>query len=155
MSLTMQPPLDWPHYGINFGGAVKRAFIKGLRFDGRASRAEYWWFVLFTGLFLIGLSIPALVLGVSTSPDGGDTPGPAAVPLLILIALFWLAIIVPSISLTVRRLHDAGYSGWLVLLNLVPYVGSLIVAIFCILPPSPAGAKYDPVVPGYNPPVGR
>ena len=44
-------------------------------------------------------------------------------PLLILLGLFWLAIIVPLISLTVRRLHDAGYCGWLVLLNLVPYVG--------------------------------
>jgi uncharacterized membrane protein YhaH (DUF805 family) len=92
---------------------------------------------------------------MTTSPDGGDTPGPAAVPLLILLGLFWLAIIVPSISLTVRRLHDAGYSGWLVVLTFVPYVGSLIVAIFCILVPSPAGAKYDPVAPGSYPPAPR
>ena len=42
MSLPMQQPsLDWPHYGIGFAGAVKRAFVKGFRFNGRASRAEY------------------------------------------------------------------------------------------------------------------
>ena len=87
----------------------KRAFLKGVRFDGRASRGEYWWFALFTVLMLFVLGIPTFVLGMTTSPDGGDTPGPAAVPLLILLGLFWLAIIVPSISLTVRRLHDAGY----------------------------------------------
>jgi uncharacterized membrane protein YhaH (DUF805 family) len=155
MSLPTQLPLDRPHYGIGFGGAVKRAFAKGFRFHGRASRAEYWWFVLFTVLVMIGLGIPASILGVATSPDGGETPGPAAVPLLVILGLFWLAILVPSISLTVRRLHDAGYSGWLVLLTLVPSVGSLIVAIFCILPPSPAGARYDRAAPGFYPPAPR
>jgi uncharacterized membrane protein YhaH (DUF805 family) len=134
---------------------VKRAFVKGFRFHGRASRAEYWWFALFTFLVLFGLSIPTYIVGVTTSRDGCQIPGPAAVPMLIVLALFWLAAVVPSISLTVRRLHDAGYSGWLVLLTLVPYVGSLIVAIFCILPPSPAGAKYDPVAPGSYPPAPR
>jgi uncharacterized membrane protein YhaH (DUF805 family) len=147
VSLPTQPPLEWPHYGIGFGGAVKRAFVKGVRFDGRAGRAEYWWFALFTVLVPVALSLPAYLLGMPTSPDGGVTPGPAALPFLILLGLFWLAVLVPSIALTVRRLHDAGYSGWLILLNLVPYLGSLIVAIFCILPPSPAGAKYDRVVP--------
>jgi uncharacterized membrane protein YhaH (DUF805 family) len=46
---------------------------------------------------------------------------------------------------TVRRLHDAGYSGLLALLFLLPYLGGLIIMIFALLPSSPAGAKYDPV----------
>jgi len=52
---------------------------------------------------------------------------------------------VPTLALTVRRLHDAGYSGLLALILLIPYVGSLILLIFAVLPSSPAGAKYDPV----------
>jgi uncharacterized membrane protein YhaH (DUF805 family) len=46
---------------------------------------------------------------------------------------------------TVRRLHDAGYSGWLFLATLIPWLGALILLIFALLPPSPAGTKYDPV----------
>ena len=57
----------------------------------------------------------------------------------------------PSIALTVRRLHDVGYSGWLVLLGLIPSVGGLILLIFAVLPSSPAGAKYDP--PSAYPPA--
>ncbi len=137
------PPLDWPHYGIGFGGAVKRAFQKYAVFSGRASRSEYWWFVLFTFVGFLALGIPAGVLGTATSTDGGQTPGPAGVPFLVLLTVFYFGILVPSLAITVRRLHDAGYSGWLVLLNLVP-VGGLVVAIFTVLGTSPAAAKYGP-----------
>lgn len=137
------PRLDWPHYGIGFGGAISRGFKKYARFDGRASRSEYWWWTL-TTVTTIALAVPALVIGVQTSPDGGETPGVAAVPLLGALMLFYVAIVVPSIAVTVRRLHDAGHSGWLVLLALIPWVGGLIVLVFTVLPPSPAGVKYDP-----------
>ena len=46
MSNTFVPPLDWPHYGIGFLPAVKRAFQKYATFSGRASRSEFWWWVL-------------------------------------------------------------------------------------------------------------
>ena len=55
--------------------------------------------------------------------------------------VFYLAVVVPSIAVTVRRLHDVGYSGWLVLLALIPWVGGLILLVFTLLPPSPAGAS--------------
>ena len=80
--------------------------------------------------------------------------GTLAIPLIILFAVFLLGIIVPTLALSVRRLHDAGYSGLLALLFLIPYVGGLIIMIFALLPSSPAGAKYDPVPatpPAYNP----
>lgn len=51
--------------------------------------------------------------------------------------------VVPTVAVTVRRLHDAGYSGWLYPLTLIPYLGSFIVMIFCILPSSVAGARFD------------
>jgi uncharacterized membrane protein YhaH (DUF805 family) len=157
VSLQTQPPsLDWPHYGISFSGAITRGFKKYAKFEGRASRSEYWWWTLFTALVLTVLGLLSMVIGLQTSPDGGETPGAPAVPLLVLLGLFYLAILVPTIALTVRRLHDVGYSGWLVLLGLVPSVGGLILLVFAVLPSSPAGAKYDPpsaYPPGSYPPA--
>ena len=138
------PPLELPHYGIGFGGAVRRGFAKYATFSGRASRSEYWWWFLFTFAVAVLLGIPALALGTSTSPDGGRTPGTPAIPFLVAIFVFYLVIIVPTLAVTVRRLHDAGYSGWLVLLNFIPWLGGLILLVFTLLPSSPNGARYDP-----------
>jgi len=145
------PALNMPHYGIGFIDAIKRGFKKYATFSGRASRSEYWWWALFTFIVSVVLVVPAYVLGVTTSSDGGRTPGAAAIPLIILMIIFYLAIFVPNLALTVRRLHDAGYSGWLLLLGLVPYLGGLILLIFAVLPSSPGGVKYDPAPPAdYN-----
>ena len=138
------PPLELPYYGINFGGAIARGFKKYATFAGRASRSEYWWWALFTFVVYLGLGLVTFAVGTATSRDGGRTPGLLAVPLVILFAVFFLGIIVPTIALTVRRLHDAGYSGLFALLLLVPYLGSLIMMIFALLPSSPAGEIYDP-----------
>jgi uncharacterized membrane protein YhaH (DUF805 family) len=147
-------PLEMPYYGIGFVDAIKRGFKKYATFSGRASRSEYWWWYLFTFLVYLVLGLPLYVVGIATSRDGGRTPGTLAIPLLILLTVFALGIIVPSLALTVRRLHDAGYSGLLALLFLIPYLGGLVILIFALLPSSPAGAKYDPVPatsPGYAP----
>jgi uncharacterized membrane protein YhaH (DUF805 family) len=148
------PPLEMPYYGIGFVDAIKRGFKKYATFSGRASRSEYWWWYLFTFLVYLVLGVPLYVVGIATSRDGGRTPGTLAIPLIILLTVFALGIIVPSLALTVRRLHDAGYSGLLVLLSLIPYVGGLVMLIFALLPSSPAGAKYDlvPAAPAaYDP----
>jgi uncharacterized membrane protein YhaH (DUF805 family) len=139
------PPLDLPHYGIGFVDAVKRGFKKYATFKGRASRSEYWWWTLFTFVTYLVLGLLTFAVGTRTSRDGGRTPGALAIPLIILLTLFFLGILLPTLALTVRRLHDAGYSGLLALLLLLPYLGSLIILIFALLPSSPAGAKYDPI----------
>jgi uncharacterized membrane protein YhaH (DUF805 family) len=137
------PSLDLPYYGIGFVDAVKRGFKKYATFTGRASRSEYWWWALFTFLGYLVLGLLAFAVGTATSRDGGRTPGALAIPLIILFAVFLLGILIPTLALTVRRLHDAGYSGLLALLFLLPYLGGLIIMIFALLPSSPAGAKYD------------
>jgi uncharacterized membrane protein YhaH (DUF805 family) len=148
------PSIDMPYYGIGFVDAIKRGFKKYAAFKGRASRSEYWWWVLFTNLVGFTLLIPAFLIDFATSTDEGSTPGAAFIVLIILLTVFYLGVAVPSLALMVRRLHDAGYSGLLVLLGLVPYLGGLIILIFTVLPSSPAGAKYDAVPqtpPDYNP----
>ncbi|HET9647676.1 MAG TPA: DUF805 domain-containing protein [Microlunatus sp.] len=147
-----EPPLDHPWYGIGFVDAVKRAFKKYATFQGRASRGEYWWWALATSVVFIVLSVLAVVLMIATSPDGGSTPGVGGIVVYVVIVLVGLGVIVPSIAVAVRRLHDAGYSGWFYLLSLIPSVGGIILLVLCVMPTSPQAPKYGPPIPeGWNP----
>jgi hypothetical protein len=98
-----RPALEMPHYGISFGGAIARGFKKYATFAGRASRSEYWWWTLFTFLTYLVLGLLAFAVGAATSRDGGRTPGLLAIPLIIVFAVFFLGIIVPTLALTARR----------------------------------------------------
>lgn len=145
---TPVPPLDWPHYGIGFVPAVKRAFQKYATFDGRASRGEFWWWALANALVVAVLYGLGLGLGFATAR--GDQIGVAGIPFLILLLVWALATIIPNIAVTIRRLHDAGYSGWFYLFNIVGL--GIVVTILCILPTSPNAAQYGPPAPeGYGP----
>ena len=85
-------------------------------FSGRARRTEYWMFVLFNIVIAIVLSIlDALVLGSG-----------------ILGTLYSLAVLIPSIAVGVRRLHDTGRVGWWLLIGLVPVVGFIVLLIFFV-----------------------
>lgn len=88
-------------------------------FEGRAGRKEFWMWILaaFIVNFILGL-----------------IPGKVG---MIISAIFSLAILLPSLGVTARRLHDTGKSGWMQLLGLIPFVGALIVLILCI----PEGSK--------------
>ena len=123
---------------------MKRVFAKYARFDGRASRSEYWWWVLATTLVfgVLGALLGALG-GLTTTGSSTDSPSPLVLVLGIVLLLAALAVIVPNIAVTVRRLHDADLSGWLYLLNLVPYVGGLVVLVLTVLPSKPSGARFD------------
>jgi uncharacterized membrane protein YhaH (DUF805 family) len=135
--------LDLPYYGIGFGAAVQRAFKKYARFDGRASRSEYWWYALGVGLIFLVLYIP-LLIGISTEST--------ALTLIfgLVFLVFALATIVPSIAVGVRRLHDGGFSGWMYLLGFIPGCGGIIQLVMMCLPSKPEGAKYDRVGGGQN-----
>lgn len=107
---SIEPPIWHPWYGISFPGAITRFFKKYATFNGRASRSEYWWVVLFL----------ALVQIVFTILDSA-TNGSSAITLLQ--GLWSLAILVPQLALSVRRLHDANLSGWWII---VPYILTVI-----------------------------
>jgi uncharacterized membrane protein YhaH (DUF805 family) len=138
--------LDQPHYGIGPVEAVKRGFVKYARFDGRASRGEFWWFALgiYLGLLVLVLlgGIAAATLGETTT-SGLSSAGPLAGTLFSLAGVCYLGTIVPYLAVLVRRLHDGGYSGLLALLLLVPYLGGFVLLILCALPTAPAGARFD------------
>lgn len=153
--------LTRPLYGATFSQAVKRFFKSYARFTGRASRSEYWWVALFSFLVmllpLILYIAGAIVMGVTSSPSSYDYatdsysyssgPSPAGIALLLigagLLLLITLGILVPSIAITWRRLHDANFAGPFYFLSLIPYVGGLILIVFTVMSSNPAGRRFD------------
>lgn len=138
-----EPPLWAPHYGASFPVAAKRFFTKYATFSGRASRSEYWWWTLAAVAVSIVLNI---IIGMGTTTSSlSSTPdfGPAAIFGYVLLGIWGLATLVPSLALSVRRLHDGNFSGWLLLLLLIPFLGAIAVLVFMILPSNPAGQRFD------------
>lgn len=100
-------------------------------FSGRSRRKEYWMFALFqvvVGLVLGAVAGVAYVIG-----HHGNNPGALFWIVVSLIFIFVLAMFIPSLAVAVRRFHDQGKSGWMVLLQLIPWIGGLIVFIFMCL----------------------
>jgi len=105
-------------------GWYLNALVNFADFGGRASRSEYWWFFLFN--FFIAIALVMLT-------------APAQLPTLVYLA----AIIIPTFSVTVRRLHDTDRSGWWLLVSFVPF-GGLLLLFFYILPGTPGTNQYGP-----------
>jgi uncharacterized membrane protein YhaH (DUF805 family) len=103
-------------------------------FEGRARRREYWFFVLFYIIIAVLLAFVDGMLGL-----GGSKGGPG-----ILSGVFGLAMIVPSLAVAVRRLHDIGRTGWWVLIGLVPLVGAIVLLVFALMDSQPGQNDYGP-----------
>ncbi len=119
-------------------------------FSGRSRRKEYWMFVLFyllVSLVLLGLMFGGM--GAMDFEDPSARPGPLFFAGAFGIGVFALASFIPALAVQVRRFHDQDKSGWFVLLNLVPYLGGLIVLIFMFLDGTRGPNKYglDPKDP--------
>ncbi|MBQ9607502.1 MAG: DUF805 domain-containing protein [Lachnospiraceae bacterium] len=110
---------------MSFADAVKSCFSQYTGFSGRARRSEYWYWYLFTGLVSIVLS----ALAQFTTQY---------------ITLLSLAILLPTIAVEIRRLHDIGKSGWFILLNLIPCIGQIILIVFCVQDSQPGENQYGP-----------
>ena len=104
--------------------AIKKKYAD---FSGRARRTEYWMFVLFSIIVGVVLSI------VDAMITGG-----------LLGMIYALAILIPSLAVGARRLHDTNRSGWWLLIALVPFVGVLILIYFLVLDSQPGDNQYGP-----------
>jgi uncharacterized membrane protein YhaH (DUF805 family) len=111
-------------------------YIKVLRqyadFGGRARRKEYWMFVLFNMIFAFGAIILDNVLGIAIDGIGY---GP-------LYGLYALAVLIPGLAAAVRRLHDIGKSGWMILIALIPLVGAIWLLVLLVTDSSPGENQY-------------
>lgn len=111
---------------------------------GRARRREYWFFVLFRTLIV---GVPVILGGIISgiwSETGGD-PSPVGVSFMVVGGLAYLGTILPNLCAMIRRFHDVGLTGWLVLLNAIPYLGPLVTFIICVLPSEARPNKHGPV----------
>jgi len=97
-------------------------------FSGRARRKEFWMFYLFYFIIVVVLSIIEQVIGI---------PG-------ILSGIYSLALLIPTIAVTVRRLHDTGRSGWWWFIWLVPVIGWIVMIVFMVLEGQPSDNEYGP-----------
>jgi uncharacterized membrane protein YhaH (DUF805 family) len=123
---------------MSFGEAVKTCYSKYATFEGRASRSEFWWFYLWTLL-------PSVVgyLLVAVAGRGSDNAmNGLGVLLLVLVAIWSLANIIPFISVAVRRLHDSDRSGWWYWVVLVPCIGGIWFLVLMILEGTPGPNQY-------------
>lgn len=105
-------------------------------FRGRATRTEYWMFVLASVIVSIVLAVVGNVLGLTIGEGAGATN--------VLSLVYTLAVLLPSIAVMVRRFHDRGYSGWMALLLLVPVVGWVAVIVFMVLPSERGDNRHGP-----------
>ena len=97
---------------MGFGEAIKTCFSKYVDFSGRATRAEFWWFMLFSFIVMFVVGFFGKVLGAIVS----------------------LAFLLPTLAVDVRRLHDVGRSGWWILIAFVPIIGFLLLLYWAVKP---------------------
>jgi len=103
-------------------------------FEGRARRSEYWYYVLFYVLAIVALAIIDEITGTFSEEAG----------IGLLSGLFVLATLVPTLAVTVRRLHDTDRSGWWVLINFIPIVGGIVLLVFTVMDSQPGANRFGP-----------
>jgi uncharacterized membrane protein YhaH (DUF805 family) len=99
-------------------------------FSGRARRKEYWMYTLFNVVILLVL----LGIGVAAFGENG----------VWLYTVYLFAVLIPTLAVTVRRLHDTGRSGWWYFISFVPLVGPIVLLVFTCLGGDAAPNKYGP-----------
>jgi uncharacterized membrane protein YhaH (DUF805 family) len=97
-------------------------------FTGRARRTEYWMFVLFNLIIVLAIAFIEGMLG----------------SIGVVGMIYSLAVLIPSIAVGVRRLHDTDRSGWWLLIGLVPLIGAIVLIVFMVLDSSPGQNEYGP-----------
>jgi uncharacterized membrane protein YhaH (DUF805 family) len=112
-------------------------------FVGRARRAEYWLWVLFVWIVEMVLIVPIQMMAGPAAMTGDPTAyaGPAAAAYGV-FGLLMLALLLPSLAVSVRRLHDTGRSGWWLLIAFIPFLGALVLLVFTLLDGTPGPNRF-------------
>lgn len=107
-------------------------------FNGRARRTEYWMFELVNFIIIMALVIVGSIIIAVTRSAG------VSILFIVLYCLYGLALLIPSLAVSVRRLHDTGRSGWWLLITLVPFIGGIWFLVLMILDGDPGNNAYGP-----------
>ena len=112
-------------------------------FNGRARRKEYCMYTLILTVLLIAL-MAIMFSALSLSDETRIETGPSGYLTVLLLFVFLVVHFIPSLALTVRRLHDTGKSGWWYLIVFVPYLGNFVIFIFTLIDGDEGVNKYGP-----------
>jgi uncharacterized membrane protein YhaH (DUF805 family) len=146
--------LSQPLYGASIIDAQRRFWRKYLTLSGRASRSEFWWWML---VFIAVSLLLSLVNRQVVEPLGGAPSNHAILVYSaetgVLSTLWSLLNLVGAVSLTVRRLHDTNRSGWWWFVQLIPGLGSVAMIVLVALPSRHEGRRFDAPVASGTPSV--
>lgn len=119
-------------------------------FDGRSRRMEYWMFTLGYWIVLTIWVVLSFLVGALIGGREGDDF--AVGMMLIGIVVIVLGLFIPSLAVSIRRLHDQGKSGWFYLISFIPYVGGIILLVLMCIAGDEGENEYgpDPKMPGYD-----
>ena len=112
---------------MGFGEAVSTCFKKSVVWEGRASRAEFWWVELAQALIIIAALIIDQIIGT-----------------MFIYIIAAIALILPSIAVLVRRLHDTDRTGWWYWIQLLPLIGLIVILVFTLTGGDEGDNKYGP-----------
>ncbi len=101
-------------------------------FSGRARRKEYWYFTLFSALISMALALVDGAIGTSNSEGGMGLLG----------GIYSLAVLLPTLGVSIRRLHDTDHSGWWLLIALAPCVGAIVLLVLMVTDSTPGRNRY-------------
>jgi uncharacterized membrane protein YhaH (DUF805 family) len=125
---------------MTFGEAVRSGFNNYTTWRGRASRSEFWWWYLFTVLVTLPFNIIWQVSIAGQSFEDITSLFNWAYFLFVIVAL---VLFLPTLAMTIRRLHDTNRSGGWYWILLVPFAGSIILLVFMLLPSAPGPNRFD------------
>lgn len=116
---------------MSFLESIRSVLSKYATFTGRARRSEFWWYYLaYTVVFLALYVITAVPAAAAVSAQSGATEtSPLAIVASVLLLVFVFGLLVPTIAVTVRRLHDTDRSGFFYFLGFIPLVGGIIMLV--------------------------
>jgi uncharacterized membrane protein YhaH (DUF805 family) len=112
---------------MTFGAAVSSVLTQYTGFSGRARRSEFWWYTLFASAVYL---VVALI--------------DAAMNTTLLGLIVSLGLLLPTLAVTVRRLHDTGRSGWWILISLIPLAGAIVLLVFECQDSEPGPNRFGP-----------
>ena len=129
---------------MGFGEAVKTVFGKYATMQGRASRGEFWWWVVFLFILQVVSNLVDRIFGLDTGfkPSGAFGVNLGNLGWLSLIVA--IVLIIPTIEVSVRRLHDTDRSGWWWWINIICCIGGIILLIFYVSPSTPGDNRFGP-----------
>ena len=123
---------------MTFSQAIQSVFSKATKIEGRAPRSEYWYWVLFTFIVQMFTILPVILVAMMIPQKDVW----AILPFLIAAGSIWVFLWITRITVTVRRYHDQGMSGWMFFIGFIPAIGGLLEIIFMLQPSQPGSNKF-------------